>query len=38
MSLMRPELQREEESLRQRLANQGLPQASGAFNARDGAL
>ena len=33
MSLLNPELQRTEDRLRQRLANQGLPQASRAFES-----
>ena len=36
MSLLSPEFARREESLRQRLANQGLPQSSAGFNAELG--
>lgn len=36
MSLLNPELERSEEQLRQRLANQGLPQASKAFTSELG--
>lgn len=36
MSLMNPQFARHEEQLRQRLANQGLPQSSGAFTSEVG--
>ena len=36
LSLLNPEFQRQENSMQQRLANQGLPQASGAYTAETG--
>ena len=36
MNLLNPQLDRREDQLRQRLANQGLPQTSGAFNREMG--